>query len=115
MLVVEVKSRDRVEVGADGLWRLGNQEPTDRSPYDQAIGNARSLRSWIMRRAYDPRYPTWHAVWFPYRGGELVAQLEARMDVTPGVTLTPPDLQREHLVTKVVKALRTAETSPDAV
>ncbi len=109
MLVIEVKSHDRIEVGADGLWRLGSQEPTDRSPYDQAIENARSLRSWVMRRAYDPRYPIWHAVWFPNRGGELVAQLEARVDVTPDVTLTRPDLQPGHLVTKIVKALRAGE------
>ncbi|ERG64403.1 hypothetical protein L332_08070 [Agrococcus pavilionensis RW1] len=109
MLVVEVKSHERVEVGADGLWRLGSQEPTSRSPYDQAIENARSLRSWILRRAYDPRYPIWHAVWFPNRGGELVKQLEARIDVTPDATLTRPDLQPDRLVTSLVKALRAGE------
>lgn len=109
MLVIEVKSHERVEIGADGLWRLGSQEPTSRSPYDQAIENARSLRSWILRRAYDPRYPIWHAVWFPNRGGELVKQLEARVDVTPDVTLTRPDLQPDRLVTGIVKALRAGE------
>lgn len=104
-----MKSHDRVEVGADGLWRRGSEEPTDRSPYDQGIENAPSMRSWVMRRAYDPRCPIRDAVWFPYPGGELVAQLDARIDVTPGVILTRPYLQREHLVTKVVKAPRTGE------
>jgi hypothetical protein len=106
MLVVEVKSHDRVEVGDDGLWRLGSQPPTPRSPYDQVWDNTRSIRQWIERRAYVAPYPIWQAVWFPNRGGELVAQLEARIDVPAKATLTRADLDPSRLVTSIVGVLR---------
>ena len=106
MLVVEVKSHDRVEVGDDGLWRLGSQDPTRRSPYDQVWDNARSIKQWIERRAYVTPYPVWQAVWFPSRGGELVAQLEARIDVPAKGTLTRADLDASRLVTSIVGVLR---------
>ncbi|MCR8669770.1 nuclease-related domain-containing DEAD/DEAH box helicase [Agrococcus sp. HG114] len=106
VLVVEVKSHERVEVGDDGLWRLGSQEPTPRSPYDQAWDNSRSIRKWIERRAFVPPYPIWQAVWFPMRGGELVAQLEARIDVPANETLTRADLDASRLVTSIVGVLR---------
>lgn len=109
MLVVEVKSHDRVEVGDDGLWRLGGDAPTDRSPYDQSADNRYSIRDWILRKAYAQRFPIVSAVWFPRRGGELVEQLEARIDVPREATLTRPDLRADRLATRVVKVLRAQE------
>lgn len=106
MLVVEVKSHERVEVGDDGLWRLGGQEPTPRSPYDQVWDNARSIRKWIERRAHVVCFPIWQAVWFPARGGELVAQLEQRIDVPAKATLSRADLDASRLVTSIIGALR---------
>lgn len=106
MLVVEVKSHERVEVGDDGLWRLGGQEPTPRSPYDQVWDNSRSIRKWIERRAHVLPFPIWQAVWFPMRGGELVAQLEQRIDVPAKETLSRADLDASRLVTSIVGVLR---------
>jgi hypothetical protein len=106
MLVVEVKSHDRIEVGADGSWRLGAQEPTHRSPYDQVWDNSRSIRKWIERKAYAPPYPIWQAAWFPSVGGELVQRLEQRIDVPAHATLTRADLDASRLVTSIVAVLR---------
>lgn len=106
MLVVEVKSHDRVEVGDDGLWRLGTQQPTPRSPYDQAWDNSRSIRTWIERRAFVPGYPIWQAAWFPSIGGELTKRLEQRIDVPAKATLTRADLDPSRLATSIVGVLR---------
>lgn len=106
VLVIEVKSHDRVEVGADGLWHLGGNAPTSRSPYTQADDNARSIRHWVEQRAYRLPYPVWQAVWFPNRGGELAAQLEARIDVPAKATLTRADLDASRLITSIVGVLR---------
>ncbi|MGM1030470.1 MAG: NERD domain-containing protein [Actinomycetota bacterium] len=105
MLVVEVKSHDRVEVG-DGGWRLGGGEPTFRSPYDQAWDNSRSIRTWIERRAYVPGYPIWQAAWFPCIGGELTKRLEQRIDVPANATLTRADLDASRLITSITRILR---------
>ncbi len=105
MLVVEVKSHDRLEVDDRG-WSLGRGEPTARSPYDQVWDNSRSIRTWIERRAYVPGYPIWQAAWFPNVGGELTKRLEQRIDVPADATLTRAELdpsviftRRRHCVT----------------
>ncbi|MGC5076158.1 NERD domain-containing protein [Agrococcus sp. DT81.2] len=105
MLVVEVKSHDRLEVDDRG-WSLGGGEPTARSPYDQVWDNSRSIRTWIERRAYVPGYPIWQAAWFPNMGGELTKRLEQRIDVPADATLTRADLDPSRLVTSIVRILR---------
>lgn len=105
MLVVEVKSHDRLEVDDRG-WSLGGGEPTARSPYDQVWDNSRSIRKWIERRAYVPGYPIWQAAWFPNIGGELTKRLEQRIDVPADSTLTRADLDPSRLVTSIVRILR---------
>lgn len=109
MLVIEVKSHDRIEVGEDGLWRLGTQPPTDRSPFDQAADNRHSIIEWFRRRAFDPHYPIWHAAWFPNRGGELVKQLESRIDVPADSTLTRADLDPGRIVASILRVLHAGE------
>ena len=105
MLVVEVKSHERLEVDDRG-WSLGGGEPTTRSPYDQVWDNSRSIRTWIERRAYVPGYPIWQAAWFPNMGGELTKRLEQRIDVPADSTLTRADLDPSRLVTSIVRILR---------
>lgn len=105
MLVVEVKSHDRLEVDDRG-WSLGGGEPTARSPYDQVWDNSRSIRTWIERRAYVPGYPIWQAAWFPNIGGALTKRLEQRIDVPADSTLTRADLDPSRLVTSIVRILR---------
>ncbi|GAA1424368.1 nuclease-related domain-containing DEAD/DEAH box helicase [Agrococcus citreus] len=105
MLVVEVKSHDRIDVDDRG-WRLGSGAPTLRSPYDQAWDNSRSIRMWIERRAYVPGYPIWQAAWFPRVGGEFTKRLDQRLDVPANATLTRADLDPSRLVTSIVRVLR---------
>ncbi|MDR7234035.1 NERD domain-containing protein [Agrococcus sp. BE272] len=109
MLVIEVKSHERIEVGDDGLWRLASQPPTDRSPYDQAAENRHSILEWFRRKAFEPNYPVWHSAWFPNRGGELVRQLEARIDVPKNATLTRADLDPSRITKSIERVLRHGE------
>ncbi|GEK81362.1 hypothetical protein ABA31_27130 [Agrococcus baldri] len=113
MLVVEVKSHDRIVAGDDGLWRLGSQEPTTRSPYDQVWENSRSIRMWIERKAYVPVYPIWQAVWFPMVGGEVKQRLEQRIDVPEQSTLTRADLDPSRLVQSIIGSLRHGRSELD--
>lgn len=105
MLVIEVKSHERISVDDDG-WRLGGGEPTTRSPHDQAWDNSRSIRKWIERKATVPGYPIWQAAWFPNIGGELTKRLEQRIDVPQSATLTRADLDPSRLVNSLVGILR---------
>ena len=47
ILVIEVKSHQSVHRSDDGLWYLGKDRPTSRSPFKQARGNMHSIRNFI--------------------------------------------------------------------
>jgi hypothetical protein len=65
MLVVEVKSHLSVERLDNGTWHLGNQRPTERSPFQQAGEAMHSLRNYLISRRVDLRsIPVCYAVWF---------------------------------------------------
>lgn len=106
-LVVEIKSHATVDVGDDGLWRLGSSAPTLRSPYTQANDNKHSLRAWCTARTgMQPGYPIWSAVWFTHVGGEVANRLEQRIDVPAKGTLTRADLSPDRMVDRIVAVLR---------
>jgi hypothetical protein len=65
MLVVEVKSHRNVNILEDGRWKLGNDKPTARDPFQQAREAMYSLRSYIEQSHLDLRsIPMLYAVWF---------------------------------------------------
>lgn len=65
ILVVEVKSHRSVHRRADGQWKLGNDAPTPRGPFQQARESMHSLRSFLERKRVDLRsIPMLYAVWF---------------------------------------------------
>lgn len=65
MLVVEVKSHRRVTRKDDGIWLLGNDSPTARSPFQQAKEAMHSMRSFLTERSVDlTSLPMFSAVWF---------------------------------------------------
>jgi len=65
ILVIEVKSHRSVQRTPDGLWHLGSQPPTARSPFQQAQEAMHSLRDYLVGRSIDLRLvPVCYAVWF---------------------------------------------------
>ncbi|ELT43215.1 NERD domain-containing protein [Arthrobacter nitrophenolicus] len=65
ILVVEVKSHQTIQRQADGRWKLGNDAPTSRGPFQQARESMHSLREFLERKHVNLRsVPMLYAVWF---------------------------------------------------
>jgi len=65
VLIVEVKSHRTIDRRADGQWKLGNDAPTTRGPFQQAREAMHSLRDFLKKRNVDLRsIPMLYAVWF---------------------------------------------------
>jgi hypothetical protein len=67
VLVVEVKSHRSVTLLDDGRWKLGNDPPTARGPFQQAKESMYSIREYLRQRHVDLRsIPMMSAVWFTH-------------------------------------------------
>ena len=67
VLVIEVKSHQHLEVLNDGRWKLGNNTPTTRSPFQQAKEAMYSIRQYLQQRQIALRStPMIYAVWFTH-------------------------------------------------
>lgn len=65
LLVIEVKSHQSIDRRSDSTWKLGNDAPTARGPFQQASEAMHSLRSYLEKKNVDLRYiPMLSAVWF---------------------------------------------------
>lgn len=65
ILVIEVKSHQSIDRRSDGTWKLGNDAPTARGPFQQASEAMHSLRSYLEKKHVDLRsIPMLSAVWF---------------------------------------------------
>jgi hypothetical protein len=65
VLVIEVKSHQSINRLSDGRWKLGNDAPTARGPFQQASEAMHSLRTFLERKQVDLRsIPMLSAVWF---------------------------------------------------
>lgn len=65
LLVIEVKSHLSVARSLDGTWRLGQDAPTARGPFQQAQEAMHSIRNYLLNRRVALRdVPILHAVWF---------------------------------------------------
>ncbi|RYU09678.1 nuclease-related domain-containing DEAD/DEAH box helicase [Nocardioides iriomotensis] len=65
ILVIEVKSHQSIDRRSDGTWKLGNDAPTARGPFQQASGAMHSLRDYLEKMSVDLRsVPMLSAVWF---------------------------------------------------
>jgi hypothetical protein len=65
VLVIEVKSHRSIDRLIDGRWKLGNDAPTARGPFQQASEAMHSLRTFLERKQVDFRsIPMLSAVWF---------------------------------------------------
>lgn len=64
ILVIEVKSHQQIDF-QEGVWHLGNQAPTTKSPFQQANDAKFSIRNELKRKNINLySLPTLHAVWF---------------------------------------------------
>lgn len=67
VLVIEVKSHQKIERLPDGRWKLGTQAPTSRSPFQQAAEAMHSMRTYLNKHGVDLRAtPILDAVWFTH-------------------------------------------------
>jgi hypothetical protein len=67
VLVIEVKSHPLVERLPDGRWKLGDQAPTSRGPFQQASEAMHSIKSYLTSREVNLRsVPLIDAVWFTH-------------------------------------------------
>ncbi|MGL5824427.1 MAG: NERD domain-containing protein [Nocardioides sp.] len=65
VLVIEVKSHQSIDRRSDGTWKLGNDAPAARGPFQQASEAMHSLRSYLEKKHVDLRsVPILSAVWF---------------------------------------------------
>lgn len=65
ILVIEVKSHLSIDRRNDGSWKLGNDAPTTRGPFQQASEAMHSLRNYLEKKCVDLRsVPVLSAAWF---------------------------------------------------
>lgn len=65
VLVIEVKSHQTIDRTPDGIWKLGNDAPTTRGPFQQANESMHSIRTYLKKKNVDLRsIPVFSAVWF---------------------------------------------------
>lgn len=92
ILVIEVKSHLSVECTPDGMWKLGSQEPSWRSPFKQASEAMHSIRTYLIRRNIDLRsVPMLNVVWFTHIRAR--AQLPPSPEWHPWQLLDSEDLR----------------------
>lgn len=64
ILVIEVKSHQRLEILSDGRWKLGNDPPTTRDPFQQAREALYSLKDYLQKKVELRSIPMLSCAWF---------------------------------------------------
>jgi len=78
LIVIEVKSHRTVSRDTDGIWHLGQQPATLRSPFQQADEEKHSILKYLRSHSVDTGLvPAFHAVWFTQ------VRAKAMLPVTP--------------------------------
>ncbi len=90
ILVIEVKSHRNVDRDANGMWRLGRDAPTPRSPFEQAREAMHSLREYLGKYSGLRPIPMAYAVWFT--GTRARDKLNADLEWQPWQVLDSEDL-----------------------
>lgn len=67
ILVIEIKSHQRLEILNDGRWKLGNDAPTTRDPFQQAREALYSLQDYLRKKKVELRsIPMLSCAWFSH-------------------------------------------------
>ncbi|XVQ11401.1 NERD domain-containing protein [Spirillospora sp. CA-255316] len=106
VLCVEVKSHRTARRDADGMWHLGSQPPTQRSPFRQASEQMHSLRTFLSGARVDIRHvPFASAVWFT---GASASVHTNSLEWQPWQLLDRHDLRRpvSHILASVLGRAR---------
>lgn len=126
VLVIEVKSHRHFDILDDGRWKLGNDAPTTRGPFQQAREAMHSIRGYLKQRHVDLNsIPMLNAVWFTHvRAKSMlpktpewhewqVLDSESLRNGAPAAILRTLAAGTEHLSEKV-PAFGRGPTGPDA-
>lgn len=77
VLCLEVKSHRKADRDANGVWHLGSDAPTTRSPFEQAAKGMHAVLDYLKRtRLQLHNVPIWSAVWFTNAVADLPATPE---------------------------------------
>ena len=127
ILILEIKSHLSIDRSADGLWRLGNDKPTTRGPFQQAAEAMHSLRALLIKKNVGLHaIPVVSAAWFTHvrarqmlpetdewQSWQVLDSEDLRTDAAAGIrrTLTAG---RAHLDSKL-HSFPAGATGPDGV
>jgi DNA replication protein DnaC len=77
VLCLEVKSHHKADRDVNGIWYLGKDAPTTRSPLEQAAKGMHAVLDYLKRtRLQLENVPVWSAVWFTNAVADLPATPE---------------------------------------
>ena len=104
VLVIEVKSHMSVERLSDGTWKLGENQPIERGPFQQVDEAKYSIWNFLKKKGIDLRFvPIMSAVWFTHFKAR--STLSSAMEWHDWQVLDLDDLERGA----VLSILRTIE------
>ena len=99
ILIIEVKSHLSVSRDANGFWILGNDKPTQRSPFKQARGQVHSIRQYLRKvmPLGGNSIPIASVVWF--------TEIDARKKLPPSVEWNAWELLDKSNLTNIKGAI----------
>jgi superfamily I DNA/RNA helicase len=99
ILIIEVKSHLSLSRDANGFWILGNDKPTQRSPFKQARGQVHSIRQYLRKvmPLGGNSVPIASVVWF--------TEIDARKKLPPSVEWNAWELLDKSNLTNVKGAI----------
>ncbi|MGA3539033.1 NERD domain-containing protein [Micromonosporaceae bacterium DT194] len=93
ILVIEVKAHLSIKCTPDGMWKLGSQAPTPRSPFKQAAEAMHSIRAYLLKQGVSLRsVPILNVVWFTHLRAR--AQIPSSPEWHPWQLLDSEDMRR---------------------
>lgn len=99
ILIIEVKSHLSVSRDENGFWILGNDKPTQRSPFKQARGQVHSIRQYLRKvmPLGGNSIPIASVVWF--------TEIDARKKLPPSVEWNAWELLDKSNLTNIKSAI----------